>query len=41
MKQRREVWRSCTRENVEADESYFVLSAAAAWEPVETKEQSS
>ena len=24
---------------MEADESYFVLSATAAWEPVETEEQ--
>ena len=26
MKQLRQVWRSCTRDNVEADESYFVLN---------------
>ena len=31
MKQLREVWRSCTRDNVEADESYFVLNPAADW----------
>ena len=31
MKQVREVWRSCTRDNVEADESYFVLNPAANW----------
>ena len=30
MKQLREVW-SCTRNNVEADESYFVLNPAADW----------
>ena len=29
MKQFSEVWRSCTRDNVEADESYFVLNPAA------------
>ena len=29
MKQIREAWRSCTRDNVEADESYFVLNLAA------------
>ena len=29
MKQLREVWRSCTRDNVEADESYVVLNSAA------------
>ena len=27
----REVWTSCTRNNVEEDESYFVLSPAADW----------
>ena len=31
MKQLREVWRSCTRNNVDADESYFVLNPAADW----------
>ena len=31
MKQLRVVWRSCTRNNVEADESYFVLNPAADW----------
>ena len=31
MKQLREVLRSCTRDNVEADESYFVLNPGAAW----------
>ena len=30
MKQLREVWRSCTRDNVEADVGYFVLNPAAA-----------
>ena len=29
MNQLREVWRSCTRDNVEADERYFVLNPAA------------
>ena len=38
MKQLREVWRSCTRDNVEADESYFVLNPAADWLPMEIKE---
>ena len=27
MKQLGEVWRSCTKDNVEADESYFVLNS--------------
>ena len=31
MKKLREVWRGCTRNNVEADESYFVLNPAADW----------
>ena len=31
MKQLREVWKSCTRNNVEADDSYFVLNPAADW----------
>ena len=31
MKQLREVWRSCSRNNVGADESYFVLNPAADW----------
>ena len=31
MKQSREVWRSCTRDNVETGESYFVLNPAADW----------
>ena len=31
MKQLREVWRSCARNNVEAAESYFVLNPAADW----------
>ena len=31
MKQLREVWRSRTKENLEADESYFVLNPAADW----------
>ena len=31
MKQLREVWRSCTRDKEEADESYFVLNLAADW----------
>ena len=26
MKQLRDVWMSCTRDNVEADESYFLLN---------------
>ena len=38
MKQLGEVWRSCTRDNVEAGESYFVLNPAADWQPVEIKE---
>ena len=29
MKQLRKVWRSCTRDNVEADDSHFVLNPAA------------
>ena len=35
MKQLREVWRSRTRDNVEADENYFALNPAADWKPVE------
>ena len=31
LKQLEEVWRSCTRDNVEVDESYFVLNPAADW----------
>ena len=31
MKQLREVWRNCTRDNVEADKSYFALNPAADW----------
>ena len=31
MKQLREVWRSCAGDNVDADESYFVLNLAADW----------
>ena len=31
MKQFREVWRSCTRDNMEVDENYFVLKPAADW----------
>ena len=38
MNQLREVWRSCTRDNVEAGESYFVLNPAADRQPVEIKE---
>ena len=38
MKQLGEVWRSCTRDNVEAGESYFVLNPAADWQPMESKE---
>ena len=30
MKQLKEIWRSCTRINVEADESYFVLNPVAS-----------
>ena len=29
--QKQEVWSSCTRNNVEADESCFVLNSAADW----------
>ena len=36
-KQLGEVWRSCTRDNVEAGESYFVLNPAADRQPMETK----
>ncbi len=39
MKKLREVWRGCTRNNVEADESYFVLNLAADWQPVEIVEK--
>ena len=35
MKQLRQVWRSRTRDNVEADENYFALNPAADWKPVE------
>ena len=35
MKQLREVWRSCTRNNVETDESYLVLNPAAGWQQLE------
>ena len=38
VKQLGEVWRSCTRDNVEAGESYFVLNPAADRQPVEIKE---
>ena len=38
MKQLREVWRSCTRDNVEASESYFVLNPAADRQPMQIKE---
>ena len=31
MQQLGEVWRCCTRDKVEADESYFVLNPAADW----------
>ena len=31
MKQLREVWRTHTRDNAEADESYFVLNLTADW----------
>ena len=31
MKQPRQVWMSCTRDNMEAAESYFVLTLAADW----------
>ena len=31
MKQLREAERSCTRDNVEVDESYFVLNPVADW----------
>ena len=37
MKQLRKVQRSCTRDSVEADESYFVLNPADDWQPVETE----
>ena len=37
IKQLREVWRSRTRDNVEADESYFfILNPDADCQPVET-----
>ena len=35
---RRGKWRSCTRDNVEAGESYFVLNPVADRQPVEIKE---
>ena len=41
MKQLGEVWRSCTRDNVEAGESYFVLNPAADRQPMEVKKQRS
>ena len=34
MKQIREICMSCTRDNVEAAESYFVLNLDADWQPV-------
>ena len=33
-----DVWRSCTRDNVEAGESYFVLNPAADRQPMEIRE---
>ena len=41
MKQLGEVWRSCTRDNVEAGESYFVLNPAADRQLMEIKEKRS
>ena len=38
IKQLREVWKSCTRDNVEAGESYFVLNPSADQKLMETKE---
>ena len=34
-KQLTEVWRSCTRNNVETDDSYLVLNPAAGWQQLE------
>ena len=30
-----QMWRRCTKNNVEADESHFVLNPAADWQPVD------
>ena len=38
VKQLGEEWKSCTRDNVEAGESYFVLNPAADRQPVEINE---
>ena len=38
VKQLGEVWRSCTRDNVEAGGSYFVLNPAADEQPMEIEE---
>ena len=38
MKELGEVWKSCTRGNMEAGESYFVLTSAADRQPMEIKE---
>ena len=37
MNQLGEVWRSCTRGNVETGESYFVFNLAADRQPMEIK----
>ena len=39
MKQLGEVWRSSTRDNVEAGESYFVLNPAADRQSMEIKKE--
>ena len=41
MKQLREVQRNCTRDNMEAGESYFVLNPAADRQLMEIKEKRS
>ena len=41
LKQLGDVWRSCTRDNVEAGESYFVLNPAADRQPMEIIEKRS
>ena len=38
IKQLGEVWRSCTRDNMEAGERYFVVNPAADRQPMEIKE---
>ena len=38
MEQLREIWRSCTRDNVEAGGIYIVLNPTADWQPVRIEE---